>query len=249
MSVETSLNVYFPSSRTAEVPSDAILNTVPNTQKKAKVKVDRKKQRDLRVAELSINLIPEENRRSSRAASQAILASELHEAICLCLENNLFMPTFALIRSLIDTCALGIWFLKYAKDEEIIDSVAHLSTPEIVKTCFDARDQVMFGFIFEEIQGTNNQVYRDVLHPSIHGDALHVAMRLRDKKSTKTWVHKCVVNTNAIYIYFFLQFGVDGKLPEELNKYMNAARVQSMKRLNAMFEKPEWRGMADPLSE
>jgi hypothetical protein len=193
------------------------------------------------VAELSINLVPEAERRSSRSARQAILASELHEAIGLCMEKSLFMPTLALLRSLIDTCVLGIWFLKYAKDEEIVDSVAHLSTPEIVKNCFDARDQVMFDFIFEELEGTRNQLYRDVLHPSIHGDALHVAMRLRDQKSKKTWVHECIIRTNVIYVYFFLQFGI--KLPKELK--VNLARVKAMM---AMFEGPEWR-MADPLSE
>jgi hypothetical protein len=228
-----------------EVLRDAILNTVPNTPKKPKD--DRKKQRDLRVADLSINLIPEEGRRSSRSASQAILASELHEAISLCLENRLFMPTLALLRSLIDTCVLGIWFLKYAKDDEIVDSVAYLSTPEIIRNNFDTRDQEMFDFIFEEIQGTNNQLYRDVLHPSIHGDALHVAMRLRDQKSTKTWVHRCIVHTNVVYVYFLLQFA--GKIPEELKNYIDAERVQSIKRMNAMFKEPEWQGMADPLSE
>jgi hypothetical protein len=225
---------------------DAILSIVPNTHKKKQTESDRKKQRDLRVAELSINVIPEESRRSSRSASQAILASELHEAVCLCMEKRLFMPTIGLLRSLIDTCVLGIWFLKYAKDEEIVDSVAHLSTPEIVKSCFNARDQAMFDFIFEELEGTTNQLYRDVLHPSIHGDALHVGMRLRDQKSTKTWVHECITRANVVYIYFLLQFGV--KIPEELKKYINTPRVESIKRMTAMFEQPEWRGMADPLS-
>jgi hypothetical protein len=42
----------------------------------------------------------------------------------------------ALLRSLIDTCVLAIWFLRYATDEEIRDSVAHLSIPEIVKKRF-----------------------------------------------------------------------------------------------------------------
>jgi hypothetical protein len=106
---------------------------------------ERKKTRDLRVADLSIKLIPEEDQRASRSAAQAILASELHEAICLCLQNRLFMPTLALLRSLIDTCVLGIWFSKYAKDTEVVDSVAHLSTPEIVEKQFDKPDRAMFG--------------------------------------------------------------------------------------------------------
>jgi hypothetical protein len=44
------------------------------------------------------------------------------------------MPLAALLRSLIDTSVLGIWFLKYAKDEAITESVAHLSTPDLVRT-------------------------------------------------------------------------------------------------------------------
>jgi hypothetical protein len=41
------------------------------------------------------------------------------------------MPTAALLRSLIDTCVLGIWLLRYAKDGEVPDSVAHVRTSEI----------------------------------------------------------------------------------------------------------------------
>jgi hypothetical protein len=220
----------------------------PNAQETKTLKNDRKKQRDLRVAELSINLVPEAGRRFSRAGRQAILASELHEAICLCMDKRLFMPTLGLLRSLIDTCVLGIWFLKYAKNEEITDSVAHLSTPEIVKNCFDGTDQSMFDFIFEELQGTKNELYRDVLHPSIHGDALHVGMRLRDQKSTKTWVHECVTRTNVVYVYFLLQVAV--KIPPaELENYIAPVRLESIKRMGAMFKEPEWQGMADPLSE
>jgi len=53
------------------------------------------------------------------------------------------MPLTALLRSLIDTCVLGIWFLKYAKDEEVADSVAHLSMPEMVKSRFLAEDRML----------------------------------------------------------------------------------------------------------
>jgi hypothetical protein len=48
----------------------------------------------------------------------------------------------------------------------------------------------MFAFVFEEVRETD---YRDVLHPSIHGDALHIAMRLRDGNSKKMWVHKRIL--------------------------------------------------------
>lgn len=212
------------------------------------LKTDRKKQRDIRVAELSINLVPEAERRYSRAGRQAVLAAELREAICLCMQNRLFMPTLGLLRSLIDTCALGIWLLKYAKDEEIADSVAHLSTPEIVKNCFAGTDQSMFEFIFEQLRGTKNELYRDVLHLSIHGDALHVGMRLRDQKSKKTWVHECVIRTNVVYVYFLSQMAANIP-PAELKDYIAPVKVESIKRMGAMFKEPEWRGMADPLSE
>ena len=143
---------------------------------------------DRRIASLSLDLIPQENRRTSRSLSQALLAGELHDAVILCLKESKLMPTAALLRSLIDTCVLGIWLLRYAKDEEVPDSVARLSTPEIVKNVFVGIDQNMFAFVFEEVKGTDHQFYRDVLHPSIHGDALHIAMRLRDEKSRSTWV-------------------------------------------------------------
>ncbi len=104
------------------------------TKKKLSPGEERRRKRDTRVAALSISQIPKENQRSTRSLNQALLAGELQDAIILCLKDNKLMPLAALLRSLIDTCVLGIWFLKYAKDEEIIESVAHLSTPDLVRT-------------------------------------------------------------------------------------------------------------------
>jgi hypothetical protein len=144
---------------------------------------DRKKIRDRKVAALSLDLTPPENQRAIRALNRALLAGELHDAMTLCLKSNLLMPLAALLRSLIDTSVLGIWLLKYATDEAAKDSVAHLSTVEIVQRSFDLEDKTMFAFIFEAVNGTDHEFYRDVLHPSIHGDALHIAMRVRDQES------------------------------------------------------------------
>jgi hypothetical protein len=87
----------------------------------------RKRNRDRRVAALSLDLVPAQNQRAIRALNQALLAGELHDAIALCLQSNLLMPLAALLRSLIDTSVLGIWLLKYATDEEVSDSVALLA--------------------------------------------------------------------------------------------------------------------------
>jgi hypothetical protein len=149
---------------------------------------NRKIIRDRKVAALSLDLIPPENQRAMRALSQALLASELHDAMMLCLKSNLSMPLAALLRSLIDTTALGIWLLKYATDQEVKDSVAHLSTVEMIQRSFDQEDMPMFAFIFEPVKGTDHEFYRDVLHPSIHGDALHISMRVRHEASRRTWV-------------------------------------------------------------
>jgi hypothetical protein len=137
---------------------------------------DRRKKRDQRVAALSINLVPKTDRRSVRCLNQALPAGEVHDTIFLCLKDGLVMPPAALLRSLIDTCVLGMWLLNYAADEEISDGVAHLSTPEIVQKHFASEDQRMFAFGFEEVHGTDHQFYRDVVHPSIHGDALHIGI-------------------------------------------------------------------------
>jgi len=104
------------------------------TKKKLSPGEERKRKHDTRVAALSISQVPKENQRSTRSLNQALLAGELHDAIILCLKDNKLMPLAALLRSLIDTSVLGIWFLKYAKDEAITESVAHLSTPDLVRT-------------------------------------------------------------------------------------------------------------------
>ena len=210
---------------------------------------DLRRKRDQRIASLSLDLIPQENRRTTRCLSQALLAGELHDAIILCLKESKIMPTAALIRSLIDTSVLGIWLLKYAKDEEVPDSVAHLSTPEIVKNVFVGKDQNMFAFVFEEVKGTDHQFYRDVLHPSIHGDALHIAMRLRDEKSRRTWVHKIIFHVNHVYVYFMLQFAESGLVPPQMHEYFKNESVKSLQMMTTLLNHPDWKGTDQHLSE
>ena len=51
---------------------------------------DRKKQRDKRVAALSLDLVPQKNQWTTRIATQVLLADELHEAITLCLKAGYY---------------------------------------------------------------------------------------------------------------------------------------------------------------
>jgi hypothetical protein len=210
---------------------------------------DRKRKRDRRIASLSLDLIPQENRRTIRSLNQALLAGELHDAIILCIKESKSMPTAALLRSLIDTSVLGIWLLKYAKDEEVSDSVAHLSTPEIVKNVFVGKDQSMFAFVFEEVKDTDHQFYRDVLHPSIHGDAMHIAMRLRDEKSRRTWVHKVIFHTNHVYVHFMLQFAESGLVPAQMHEYFKNESLKSLQMMTTLLDHPDWKGTDERLSE
>ncbi len=190
-----------------------------------------------------------ENRRTTRSLNQALLAGELHDAIILCLKESKLMPTTVLLRSLIAPCVLGIWLLRYAKDEEVRDSVANLSTPEIVKNVLVGKDQNMFAFVFEEVKGTDHQFYRDVLHPSIHGDALHIAMRLRDEKSRRTWVHKVIFHTNHVYVHFMLQFAESGLVPAQMHEYFNNESLKSLQMMTTLLNHPDWKGTNECLSE
>ena len=209
----------------------------------------RKKNRDRRIAALSLDLVPAENQRAIRALNQALLAGELHDAMALCLESNLLMPLAALLRSLIDTSVLGIWLLKYATDEEVRDSVAHLSAVDLVQRSFGQEDRPMFAFIFQPVKGTDHEFYRDVLHPSIHGDALHIAMRVRDQASKRTWVHKCLFHANHVYVHMLLQFAKSGKVPQEFKGYIRAESAKAIRVMTALLEHPDWKGTDEQLSE
>ena len=210
---------------------------------------DRKKKRDQRIAALAFDRISEKDRRSRRCMSQILLAGELHDAVVLCLKDGKLMPTAALLRSLIDTCVLGIWLLKYATEEQASDSVAHLSTIEIAKHVFSGNDKKMFAFLFQEVRGTDHEFYRDVLHPAIHGDALHLAMRFRDKRATKTWVHKCIFHTNHVYVHFLLQSAGSGLVPPDLQSYIKAESEKSLNTMTALLKHPAWLGIDEHLSE
>ena len=176
---------------------DAIIQTV-NIKRVASQEsaAHKKKNRDRRVLGLSLDFVSAENQRATRALSQALLAGELQEAIMLCMKSGLLMPLATLLRSLIDTSVLGLWLLKYATKEEVRDSVAHLSTVEMVRHSFREEDRTVFTFLFQQVKGTDHEFYRDVLHPSIHGDALHLAMRIRDQTSKQTWVYFCLFHTH-----------------------------------------------------
>jgi hypothetical protein len=212
-------------------------------------KSDRKKIRDRKVAALSLDLVPSENQRATRALSQVLLAGELHDAMILCLKDNLLMPLAALLRSLIDTSVLGIWLLKYATDEEVKGSVAHLATADMVHKSFDKEDLPMFAFIFEPVKGTDHEFYRDVLHPSIHGDALHIVMRVRDEASRRVWVHKCLFHANQVYVHMLLQFAKSGKVPQEFQDYVRQESEKAIRMMMTLLEHPEWKGTDEQLSE
>lgn len=209
----------------------------------------RKRNRDRRVAALSLGLVPAENQRAIRALNQALLAGELHDAMTLCLHANLLMPLAALLRSLIDTSVLAIWLLRYATDEEVRDSVAHVSAVDMVQRSFGPEDQPIFAFIFQPVKGTDHEFYRDVLHPSIHGDALHIAMRVRDQASKRTWIHKCLFHANQVYVHMLLQFAKSGKVPQEFKDYIREESAKAIRVMSALLEHPDWKGTDEQLSE
>jgi hypothetical protein len=92
-----------------ELASSAIIRRVTAKPTDPQVPAaHRKRNRDRRVAALSLDLVPAENQRAIRALNQALLAGELHDAIALRLQSNLLMPLAALLRSLIDTSVLCI---------------------------------------------------------------------------------------------------------------------------------------------
>jgi hypothetical protein len=159
----------------------------------------RKRNRDRRVAALSLDLVPAENQRAIRALNQALLAGELHDAMALCLQSNLLMPLAVLLRSLIDTSVLGVWLLKYATDEEVRESV----------------------------KGTDHEFYRDVLHPSIHGDALHIAMRIRHQSGLGF--------TNAYFTQITYtptcssSFAKNGNVSQEFRDYLREESTKSIR--------------------
>ena len=208
------------------------------TKKKLSSAEERRRKRDTRVAALSISQIPEENQRATRALNQALLAGELHDAVILCLKDNKLMPLAAVLRSLIDTCVLGIWFLKYAKDEEITESVAHLSTPDLVRTIFTGEDQRMFASYSKQSRTRTTSFTGMSCILPFTGDALHIAMRIRDYSSRRTWVHKVLFHTNQVYVHLMLEFAKSGLVPAHLHEYFKTESLKSIQMLDAVLRHP-----------
>jgi hypothetical protein len=153
-----------------------------------------------------------------------------------------------LLRSLIDTTVLAIWIAKYASEEAVADSVAHLSTTEIWERHFDASDKNAFAFLYEPIKGTDHLFYRDVLHPSTHGDSMHIIMRIRDEGSSKTWVRKCCIHTHAIYCHFLFVCVRLQMIPEEYVETIRLESAQSLHRMKDFLTAPQWKEVEAQLS-
>jgi len=209
---------------------------------------NKKKLRDKRIAAMSIDRVPLEDQRATRAATQVLLARELHQAIAVCLSEGLLMPVASLLRSLIDTSVLGIWFVKYAPKDQIAESVADLSTAELIKHRFDDEDKKTFAFVFQRVKDTDHHFYSDVLHPSVHGDAIHLAMRTRDEASRKAWVFNCSFQADNVYCHLLLQFAKSGKVPDYMQEDVKADAAKCIRRQRALIEHPQWKGTEEYLS-
>jgi hypothetical protein len=209
---------------------------------------DKKKQRDKRIAALTLDLVPQENQRTTRIATQVLLADDLHKAITLCLKEGLLMPIASLLRSLIDTTVLGLWFVKYSPEDLVTQSVSDLATTELIRDRFDDEDKKIFAFVFQRVKDTEHYFYRDVLHPSVHGDALHLAMRTRDEASRKTWIFNCSFQANSVYCHFLLQFAKTGKVPAYMKEHVKEEAAKCIRWQKALLEHPQWKGTDEHLS-
>ena len=218
-------------------------NTPPDS-----ARVNRKELRDKRVAALSIELVSPGSRRANRIANQVVLAGELHEAIALCVNRGLLMPIASLLRSLIDTTVLGLWFVKYSSEDEVTKSVSNFSTTELINDRFDDGDKKIFAFLFQPVKDTDHHFYRDVLQPSVHGDALHLAMRTRDEASRKTWIFNCSFQANSVYCHLLLQFVETGKVPDSMKECIKEEVAKCIRWQKTLLEHPKFKGTNEHLS-
>ena len=107
----------------------------------------------------------------------------------------------------------------------------------------------MFAFVFQTVKDTDHEFYRDVLHPSIHGDALHIAMRIRDYSSRRTWVHKVLFHTNHVDVHLMLEFAKGGLVPAHLHEYFKTESMTSIQMMDALLKHPSWINTDEHLAE
>ena len=98
----------------------------------------------------------------------------------------------------------------------------------------------MFAFVFQTVKDTDHEFYRDVLHPSIHGDALHIAMRIRNYSSRRTWVHKVLFHTNHVDVHLMLEFAKSGLVPANLHEYFKTESRTSIGMMDTLLRHPAW---------
>ena len=87
------------------------------------------------------------------------------------------------------------------------------------------------------------------MHPSIHGDALHIAMRRRDVESARTWVHKGLFHTNHVCVHLTLQFAERGLVPAALHDCFKKESLKSLQAMDVLLKHPTWQGTDEHLSE
>jgi len=130
--------------------------------------------------------------------------------------------------------------VKYSSESHVSESVSDLSTTEVIRHRFDDEDKKIFAFVFQPVKDTDDYFYRDVLHPSVQGDALHLAMRTRDEASRKTWIFNCSFHANSVYCHFLLQFAKTGKVPDYMKERVKEQAAKCIRWQKTLLQHPQW---------
>lgn len=88
-----------------------------------------------------------------------------------------------------------------------------------------------------------------MLHPSIHGDAMHITMRARDSEARRVWTNKCVFHSHALYLHFLSELSKRQDEFPDFQGYAQSEAIRSGETMNAVLAAAPWLGTDEPTSK
>jgi hypothetical protein len=167
---------------------------------------------------ISLNNMPQT--REFRVKVQCLMAVEIQDMLCLAARERLPFASLAVLRTGIETLALGLWWWKCASEEDIqgtSNRVLPGSLEAIVAQLPEKERRYFASFldfsIVDPVGNVQRTMLRDVLNPIAHGDALTAANRIgsaaHHPDGAVFWENRAFETFRAMVHFFEITVGIE----------------------------------------
>jgi hypothetical protein len=158
--------------------------------------------------------------REFRVRLQYLMALQIQDVLCFAAEEELPFGSLAILRTGIETLALGLWWGRCATQEEAQGTSVPVipGSLEAIVAVLPKEEQGYFAFldtsVAEDLESDVQRVLlRDVLNPISHGDALTAANRIgsaaHHPDGAVLWERKALEYFRKLVHFFEMTVGIE----------------------------------------